>query len=55
MPYRAPVADFRFLLAHVTGFARVAETARFAEATDETVEAILTGAARLSEEVLAPL
>jgi alkylation response protein AidB-like acyl-CoA dehydrogenase len=55
MPYRAPVADFRFLLAHVTGFARVAGTARFAEATDETVEAILTGAARLSEEVLAPL
>ena len=32
MPYRAPVADFRFLLAHVTGFSRVAETARFAEA-----------------------
>jgi len=55
MPYRAPVADFRFLLAHVTGFARVAETARFAEATEETVEAILSGAARLSEEVLAPL
>ena len=55
MPYRAPVADFRFLLAHVTGFARVAETARFAEATDEMVEAILASAARLSEEVLAPL
>jgi alkylation response protein AidB-like acyl-CoA dehydrogenase len=55
MPYRAPVADFRFLLSHVTGFARVAETARFAEATDEMVEAILASAARLSEEVLAPL
>jgi alkylation response protein AidB-like acyl-CoA dehydrogenase len=55
MPYRAPVADFRFLLAHVTGFARVAETARFAEATNEMVEAILASAARLSEEVLAPL
>ncbi len=55
MPYRAPVADFRFLLAHVTGFARVTETARFAEATDETVEAILASAARLSEQVLGPL
>ena len=55
MPYRAPVADFRFLLAHVTGFAHVTETARFAEATDETVEAILASAARLSEQVLAPL
>ena len=55
MPYRAPVADFRFLLAHVTGFARVTETARFAEATDDMVEAILASAARLSEQVLAPL
>ena len=55
MLYRAPVADFRFLLAHVTGFARVTETARFAEATDDTVEAILASAARLSEQVLAPL
>jgi len=55
MPYRAPVADFRFLLAHVTGFARVTETTRFAEATDDMVEAILASAARLSEEVLAPL
>ena len=55
MPYRAPVADFRFLLAHVTGFSSVAATNRFAEATDDTVEAILSGAARLSEEVLAPL
>jgi alkylation response protein AidB-like acyl-CoA dehydrogenase len=55
MPYRAPVADFRFLLAHVTGFARVTETTRFAEATDDMVEAILASAARLSEQVLAPL
>ena len=55
MPYRAPVADFRFLLAHVTGFARVTGTARFAEATDDMVEAILASAARLSEQVLAPL
>ena len=55
MPYRAPVADFRFLLSHVTGFARVTETTRFAEATDDMVEAILASAARLSEQVLAPL
>ena len=55
MPVRAPVADFRFLLSHVTGFARVTETTRFAEATDDMVEAILASAARLSEQVLAPL
>jgi alkylation response protein AidB-like acyl-CoA dehydrogenase len=55
MPYRAAIADFRFILAHVTDFARLAETARFAEASEDTVEAILTGAARISEQVLAPL
>ncbi|MCA3537430.1 MAG: acyl-CoA dehydrogenase, partial [Rhodobacter sp.] len=55
MPYRAPVADLRFLPSHVAGFPRVAATARFAEASDETVGAILSGAARLCEEVLAPL
>jgi alkylation response protein AidB-like acyl-CoA dehydrogenase len=55
MPYRAPLADFRFLLGQVLGFDRVAATERFADATPETVEAILTGAARLAESVLAPL
>ncbi len=55
MAYRAPVADFRFLLDHVVGFDAVAATDRFAEATPETVEAILTGAARMAEDVLAPL
>ncbi len=37
------------------GFDRVTATARFAEATPDTVEAILTEAGRLCEEVLAPL
>jgi hypothetical protein len=55
MPYRAPVADFRFLMSHVVGFSRVAATDRFADANDDTVGAILSGAARLCEEVLAPL
>jgi alkylation response protein AidB-like acyl-CoA dehydrogenase len=54
MPYRAPIREFRHLL-DVVGFDRVAATDRFAEATSETVEAILTGAGRLCEEVLAPL
>ena len=55
MPYRAPLADFRFLLDRVLGFADVTATPRFAEATAETVDAILTEAARLSETTLAPL
>ncbi|HMO07690.1 MAG TPA: acyl-CoA dehydrogenase [Paracoccaceae bacterium] len=55
MPYRAPLADFRFLLDHVLGFDRVAATGLFSEATPETVEAVLTEAGRLAETVLAPL
>ena len=55
MPYRAPVSEIRFVLDHVVGFDRVAATDRFAEATPETVEAILIEAGKMSEEVLAPL
>ena len=55
MTYRAPVAEMRFLLEHVLGAGRLAETERFAEATPETVEAVLGEAARLAEDVLAPL
>jgi alkylation response protein AidB-like acyl-CoA dehydrogenase len=55
MTYRAPVGEMRFLLDRVLGAERLAATERFAEATPETVEAILSEAARLAEEVLAPL
>ena len=55
MPYRAPVNDFRFLMDHVVGFSDVAATDRFAEATPDMVDAILTEAAKMCEEVLAPL
>jgi acyl-CoA dehydrogenase len=54
MPYRAPLADFHLLL-KLVGFAEVAATERFAEATPETVEAILTEAGKLCENTLAPL
>ncbi len=55
MPYRAPVTDYRFLLDHVTGFGDVSATDLFAEATPDMVDAILTEAAKMCEEVLAPL
>ena len=54
MPYRAPLTDFRLLL-DVVGFDRVAQTELFADATADTVEAILTEAAKLCETTLAPL
>jgi alkylation response protein AidB-like acyl-CoA dehydrogenase len=55
MPYRAPVKDIRFILDHVVGFAGVAATPRFAEATPDLAEAILTEAGRISTDILAPL
>ncbi len=55
MAYRAPLRDFRFLFDHVVDFARVSGTDRFAEAGADVVEAILTEAGRLCQEVLSPL
>ncbi|MBL9059471.1 MAG: acyl-CoA dehydrogenase [Mangrovicoccus sp.] len=55
MPYTAPVGEFKFLLAHVAGFARVAATERFAEATPDVTDAILTEAGKLCDGVMAPL
>ena len=55
MPYRAPVSDYRFLMENVVGFAQVTATARFAEATPDMADAILTEAAKMCEEVLDPL
>ena len=55
MLYRAPTAEIRFVLDRVVGFDRVAATEIFAEATPDTVTAILTEAGRMCEDVLAPL
>lgn len=55
MAYRSPVADIRFILEKVVPLAPVAATERFAEATPETVEAVLTEAGKLCDEVIAPL
>ncbi|WP_368184989.1 acyl-CoA dehydrogenase [Aestuariibius sp. HNIBRBA575] len=55
MPYRAPVADYRFLMDHVVGFKSVADTDRFAEATPDLTNAILSEAGKLSDEIMAPL
>lgn len=55
MPYRAPVSEFRFLMDHIVGFQHLSATDRFADATSEMVEAVVTEAARLSEEIIAPL
>ncbi|MGR3757326.1 MAG: acyl-CoA dehydrogenase [Tranquillimonas sp.] len=55
MPYRAPVRDYLFLLEHVADYAAIAATDLFADASIDTAEAVLHEAARLSEDVIAPL
>ena len=55
MTYRPPVDEMRFVLDAVIGAGRLAETGRFAEATPETVDAVLAEAARLAADVFAPL
>ncbi len=55
MPYRAPVKDIRFILDQVVGFADVAATSRFAEATPDLAEAILGEAGRIATDIIAPL
>ncbi|MEM1046530.1 MAG: acyl-CoA dehydrogenase C-terminal domain-containing protein [Pseudomonadota bacterium] len=53
--YRAPVDDTLFLLNSVFGIDRYNNLPGFEEATPDMIEAILSEAGKLSEEVLAPL
>ncbi|MFK7763315.1 MAG: acyl-CoA dehydrogenase [Roseobacter sp.] len=55
MPFHAPVDDFSFLLKNVVNYESVCATERFSEAPHDTVDAILTEAGKLCDEVLAPL
>ncbi len=55
MAYRAPLNDFQFIFEHVAGLDQVTATDLFAEATDDVTAAILAEAAKLCEDVLAPL
>lgn len=53
MSYRAPVEQIAFILNRVVAFPQLAGTERFAEATPETVDAILSEAGKLASEVIA--
>ncbi len=55
MSFRAPVSDHQFIMKNVVGFDGVAATERFAEATPDMTDAILKEAARMCDDVLAPL
>lgn len=53
--YRAPVKDVLFLLNDVLGFGRYNNLPGFEDATPDMVEAILSEAARVCEDVVQPL
>ncbi|MEX0281290.1 MAG: acyl-CoA dehydrogenase [Arenibacterium sp.] len=55
MPYRAPTAEYEFILNHIVGYQSVSSTDRFSEADAASAAQILTEAGRLSSEALAPL
>lgn len=55
MPFRTPIADYKFILEHVVGADQVYATERFGEVDRDIADAIVTEAARLCDDVLSPL
>jgi len=55
MTYAPPVEEQKFLLRHVVGMAELATSEAFAEATPETVDAIVEGAGAFAAGEFAPL
>jgi alkylation response protein AidB-like acyl-CoA dehydrogenase len=53
--YKAPLADYRFILNDVLHIQNYANLPGFADATPETIDAVLDEAGKLMEEVIAPL
>ena len=49
MSFACPVSDQRLVLNHVVRIAELAKTNRFAEATPETVDAVLEAAAEYAQ------
>ncbi|MGB0968952.1 MAG: acyl-CoA dehydrogenase family protein, partial [Halocynthiibacter sp.] len=55
MPFRAPADEFRFICKHIVPYGDVTTTEMFAHADEDVSDAILTEAAKVCDEVLAPL
>lgn len=55
MPYRSPVSDYEYIFDNVVPLAQVTATETFAEADKDTVSAVLIEAARMCDEVMAPV
>ncbi|MEL7301047.1 MAG: acyl-CoA dehydrogenase [Pseudomonadota bacterium] len=55
MPYRSPVSDYQFIFDAVVPMAPVAATERFSEAQPDLLDAVLTEAGKMCDEIIAPL
>jgi alkylation response protein AidB-like acyl-CoA dehydrogenase len=55
MSYRSAVNEVTFILGHIVPLTEIGATERYADATPETARAILAEAARMCDEVIAPL
>ncbi|MBE8191213.1 MAG: acyl-CoA dehydrogenase [Alphaproteobacteria bacterium] len=55
MPYRAPIDEIQFALFHEAGFARLIESGKYPDLTEELAQAITTEAAKLATNVVAPI
>ena len=55
MAYQTPIRDMQYLLDHAAGFGALAETGAYEDLSDDLVAAVLTEAAKLADEVFAPL
>ncbi|MEP3280193.1 MAG: acyl-CoA dehydrogenase [Stappiaceae bacterium] len=53
--YRAPISEIAFMMKHVAGLPELLQSNRFSDLSEDLVDAILTEAARFSEEEIAPL
>ncbi|MEO1294050.1 MAG: acyl-CoA dehydrogenase family protein, partial [Pseudomonadota bacterium] len=53
--YTAPLSDISTTLSHMVGAGRLSATDTFADATPETIQAILTEAGRVCQDVIAPI
>ena len=55
MPFRAPAAEYEFMLRHIVDYDKVAATTKFQDAGLDVVDAILNEAGKMCDEVMAPV
>ena len=55
MTYKAPVDEIRFALMQEAGFERLIANGKYEDLSDDLIDAILDEAAKLADNVIAPI